>query len=260
MAVMTPKHSVLPGEARQDVRSFEYPETFSVAGAPVGLPGSGPAGANTALGERERREHEQQVWEQGVAEGEARARTFHENALQQERDALGQVLREFARTKAEYFHQVEGETVQLALSIARKILHREVQLDPLMLAGVVRVALDKITSVTSITLRVSPGNVRPWKRYFEKQPGLAVEPHVVGDAELEGARVVLETSLGTTELGLEEQLKEIEKGFFDLLARTSGPAEAPVSGSVSASVPTRAEAHSPGPAMVEPSSQEEEEE
>jgi flagellar assembly protein FliH len=30
---------------------------------------------------------------------------------------------------------------------------------------------------------------------------------------------VLETELGTTELGIETQLKEIEKGFFDLLAQ-----------------------------------------
>jgi flagellar assembly protein FliH len=30
---------------------------------------------------------------------------------------------------------------------------------------------------------------------------------------------VLETELGETEIGLEAQLKEIERGFFDLLAQ-----------------------------------------
>jgi flagellar assembly protein FliH len=36
---------------------------------------------------------------------------------------------------------------------------------------------------------------------------------------LEANNCILETDLGTTELGIETQLKEIEKGFFDLLAQ-----------------------------------------
>ena len=43
----------------------------------------------------------------------------------------------------------------------------------------------------------------------KSRPILSVEAH----------NCILETELGTTELGLEAQLKEIEQGFFDLLAQ-----------------------------------------
>jgi flagellar assembly protein FliH len=42
---------------------------------------------------------------------------------------------------------------------------------------------------------------------------------VVGDAHLEAGECVLETDVGTVELGVQVQLAEIERGFGDLLRR-----------------------------------------
>ena len=41
----------------------------------------------------------------------------------------------------------------------------------------------------------------------------------MGDATLGPGHCILETELGSTDLTLESQLKEIEQGFFDLLAQ-----------------------------------------
>ena len=41
----------------------------------------------------------------------------------------------------------------------------------------------------------------------------------MADPSIEVHNCILETELGTTELGLDAQLKEIEQGFFDLLAQ-----------------------------------------
>ncbi len=51
--------------------------------------------------------------------------------------------------------------VRLALAIARKVLHREAQLDPLLLAGVVRVALDQMQAGSRVLLRTSPDAAEP---------------------------------------------------------------------------------------------------
>jgi flagellar assembly protein FliH len=40
---------------------------------------------------------------------------------------------------------------------------------------------------------------------------------VIGDLKLDTNECVLETSAGRVELGVKAQLKEIERGFFDLL-------------------------------------------
>jgi flagellar assembly protein FliH len=44
-------------------------------------------------------------------------------------------------------------------------------------------------------------------------------PELLGDPTLGPGNCVLETELGSTDLTLESQLKEIEQGFFDLLAQ-----------------------------------------
>ena len=41
----------------------------------------------------------------------------------------------------------------------------------------------------------------------------------MGDPTLGPGHCILETELGSTDLTLETQLKEIEQGFFDLLAQ-----------------------------------------
>src|SRR5271155_1118702 len=81
---------------------------------------------------------------QGRQEGLGEARKIFDEQVGRERSSLTAALAQFTRDRASYFQKVEGEVVQLALSIARKILHREAQIDPLLLAGIVRGALGKI--------------------------------------------------------------------------------------------------------------------
>jgi flagellar assembly protein FliH len=174
--------------------------------------------------EDEVRVKEEQARALGIKEGEAQARARFERELAAERAALAKALADFAREREGYFCRVEAEVVKLAVGIARKILHREVQVDPLLLAGVVRVALEKMAAGASARLRVHPDHVYAWHDFFANQQDHGPMPELVGDATLGMGHCVLETALGTTELTLEAQLAEIERGFFDLLAqRPVGP-------------------------------------
>lgn len=205
------KSSKLLTSEGQAAQPFEYQRTFSPPAPAASVAADGQP-------EQELRSREKDAWKRGVIEGEARARAGFEEALRREHEIVSKAVKEFARQKEEYFHQVEGEAIHLALLVARKILHREAQLDPLLLSGVVRVALDKISAATSVKLRVQPATVSTWKKRLAELPDAPGELDVVGDSGLDATRVVLETSLGETELGLQEQLKEIEQGLFDLLA------------------------------------------
>ncbi len=167
---------------------------------------------------------EKQALERGAQEGERRAREEMEKRREAERARLTQALEEFAHERSRYFQQVESEVVSLALSIARKILHREAQVDPLFLAGAVRVSLEKIAAGTRVQLRVHPSQVNSWKEFLTKENRIDPAPEVVADSSLSAVDCILETDLGNTNLSLEAQLKEIEKGFLDLLAaRPSKP-------------------------------------
>jgi flagellar assembly protein FliH len=127
-------------------------------------------------------------------------------------------LAEFARERAAYYQKIEEEAVRLALSIARKILHREAQVDPLLLMGIVRVALERIEGATGVALAVHPQQAADWRRYLASRMDAGAMPEIVEDAAMALDRCTLRTSMGTAELGLEVQLKEIEQGLMDLLA------------------------------------------
>ena len=108
------------------------------------------------------------------------------------------------------------------MAIARKVLHREAQMDPLLLAGVVRVALDQMQAGTRLTLRTSPGEVEAWRQFCAKDLEDRQGIEVVADTSLESHQCVLQAEAGSTEISLEGQLQEIESGFFDLLEAHPG--------------------------------------
>ena len=130
-----------------------------------------------------------------------------------------QSLEQFRLERQSYFHNVEGEVVRLALAIAARVLHREAHLDPLLLSGAVRVALEKLGDSSHVVMRVPPREMGQWKEFFRTAGNLRIQPGILEDPSLSPGECLLATELGTIELGVRAQLEEIEKGFFDLLDR-----------------------------------------
>jgi flagellar assembly protein FliH len=148
---------------------------------------------------------------------EQRLRQEFEAQLQAARAPIAAAVASFETQRAEYFARVEAEVVRLALAIAAKILHREAQVDPMLVAALVRMTIEKMREGSSVTIRVSPGRTARWKEFFAGQND-AGRIQIVEDPELTEQDCLLETELGVANFGLDTQLKEVEKGFFDLLA------------------------------------------
>jgi flagellar assembly protein FliH len=225
----SPSRSPVPGVVNSspvagapEASPFPYSEIRGPAFAPhpagLSLAESGlcASGADASFNDAAARET--RAREQGREEGRADGRKDFEEQLARERAAVVAALEQFTRDRAAYYQSVEAEVVQLALSIARKILHREAQVDPLLLAGVVRVALDKIEGATGVVLLVHPQHAADWSRYLAAHMDPEDLPEIVEDPALPLDQCRLRTSMGTAELGLEVQLKEIEHGLMDLMA------------------------------------------
>jgi flagellar assembly protein FliH len=138
-----------------------------------------------------------------------------EKRIVEERAFVMKVGDDFRRERSKYFAGVEGEVVKLALAIAARVLHREAQLDPLLLAGVVRVALEKVAEGSSAVLRVPASELGIWQQVIAADSESSLQ--LVGDERLGLGECVVDTSVGKVELGVSAQLKEIERGFFDLM-------------------------------------------
>lgn len=157
------------------------------------------------------------VRREAVAEAETRLRVQYEARAVAEAAKIRQALDRFQLERKDYFSRVESEVVQLALSIAAKILHREAQVDKLLVAALVRVAVENLHDGSSVTVRVSPEKVSAWREHLSN-PVNGSTIDIVGDAHLNFDDCILETDLGSANFGIDAQLKEVEQGFFDLLA------------------------------------------
>jgi flagellar assembly protein FliH len=200
-------------ERGTEIQSFPYAETATSAGrAPAGE-------SSSTISPQEKSQWEYTAREAGRKEGEERIRAQFQQQADQLRESLRAVLHDFESERKQYFARVEEEVVKLALAVAGKILHRETQMDPLVLAGMARVAMDKLDSATSVVLRVHPVKATEWREYFARQQKTEIALSIEGDASLVPGSCVLQTSLGTMDLSIAGQLQEIEKGFADLLAQ-----------------------------------------
>jgi flagellar assembly protein FliH len=167
--------------------------------------------------------HEREILERAYREGFAKGRAEADALVGRQQERITQLVQEFGRDREKYFHHVEGEVVALALAIVRKILRREAQTDPLLLAGLVRVALEKMADNQNVRLRVHPAQIPVWQEYFAQRADMPIAPELLGDAALAQDQCQLESQHDVTDLNLETQLKEIEQGLLDLLAQRPAP-------------------------------------
>jgi len=209
-----------------DVESFVYKNTGSEATAGAAYSPSEDISAGKPKNDSVPRisEHElsklmSEARAEGAREGERQARAIFDEELAQQRRRLMEALSAFDQERSQYYSKVEVELVHFALAIAARILHREALVDRMVVAGLVKMTLEKLQQGTKVIVRVRPEEAESWRNYFRGNDHL----EIVEDSALEPRDCKLETELGTTELGLDAQLKEIEQGFFDLLAQRPQP-------------------------------------
>lgn len=157
--------------------------------------------------------------ERGVEEGRAVERQAQAAARNNEEERskrqLAKLIADFSAERDRFLQEVEPEVVRLALAVAARILRREAQMDPLLLMGAVRVALGQLAAGSEVTLRVPAEQLHLWTEAVALLPNLTLKPRVVSGEGMRLGDCVMESKVGTVDLGVRSQLVEIERGFFD---------------------------------------------
>ena len=143
--------------------------------------------------------------------------------LEQERAKVSTVCTAFAGERQRYFAAAESEVVRLALAIAGRVLSREISQDPMHLTDTIKAALAKVRDGSMTRLRVREEESADWMRVFEREGQM----EVVVDPRLACGECVLETKVGSVELGVRAQMAEIERSFSEWMGDTSLEEAAP---------------------------------
>lgn len=150
----------------------------------------------------------------GVREGEAAGRAQAAAEMQPVVEKMGKSIAEIGGLRASLRRQAEQDLVRLALAIARRILRREMAVDPDALHGLVLGALEKLKASEILRVRVHPAQVALTGACLrEAAAGLAVE--VAADPTCEPGALIFETERGSLDASVESQLQEIERGLAD---------------------------------------------
>jgi len=159
----------------------------------------------------------QAAYQQGYAAGQA---VGIQQASEPAAAALSRVAGDLASVGKRFRAEVEHDTVRLAIAIARRVLHRELSVDPEAITGLVMGAFKKLNLRETHRLRMCPADaaiVQEQRSRFNFPDGL----EIIADSSLQRASAVFETSRGELDASADTQFAEIERGFADLVKRRS---------------------------------------
>jgi flagellar assembly protein FliH len=155
---------------------------------------------------------EKEAFAQGYAEGEKIGKQMGERMVETIVRRYENSLAELALSHKALVESMEKETVRLALEISRKIVQRELTIDPDLVAALAAVALKRVSGHQSIALRVSRHDF-PRVRVAIANVNQAVE--VKDDATLERGDFVIETGQTFLDGKVASQIETIGKALFD---------------------------------------------
>jgi flagellar assembly protein FliH len=158
----------------------------------------------------------QNARDEGRREAEAAARQAAAQEIAALQHRLLQSIESVATLRPRLRLEAERQVVELAIAVARRVLRRQITIDPDAVAGLVRSALDDLSLREVVSIRCHPASTASIQAGLERlgaPPALRIEP----DPSLEAGAVLVETTYGVLDASVTTQLEEIERGFTDLI-------------------------------------------
>jgi flagellar assembly protein FliH len=171
------------------------------------------AGLRAKLHELESRaaSERRDAFEKGKRQGEQQARAELQPVLERLHASVIEVL----GMRPDLRRRAERDVVQLALLIAKRVLHRQLSVDEEALTAIASVAFERLTRSESYRVTVNPqfaaavtsalSGIRSARVHIDPDPNCALGTLIIHSAE------------GTIDASVDTQLEEISRGLTDRL-------------------------------------------
>jgi flagellar assembly protein FliH len=156
----------------------------------------------------------------GAREAEAAARTRASAEVQQALEKMAHTIGELAQMRGRLRKQAEGDTVKLSLAIARRVVRREIAMDPEALRGLVLAALETLQSKEVCRVRANVSQAAAILAIL-RQTATHENVEVIPDGSLAPGGIIFETTQGSLDASVDSQLQEIERGLADHMRKQS---------------------------------------
>ena len=153
-----------------------------------------------------------EAYQNGLRDGEAQGRAQAQAALQPVLDRMAQTTSDLCALRPRLRREAESDVVQLAIAIARRILHRELSIDPAAMQALVQVALGRMDRQEIHRVWVHPSQAIAVKACLA---GESRQVEVIADATRDLGSLLFETNRGKLDASINAQFEEIERGLTD---------------------------------------------
>lgn len=155
---------------------------------------------------------EREAIARGFAEGERAGTAAAAAQTASMFDRLAGSLEQLDIVRRDMIRATERQMVELAIAVARRIVHREVSLDADLLVAMARVALDRLGERVQATVRLHPGDMEA--AGAARLAGLGMSVTVVPDAGVARGGCLVESALGRLDAGVDAQLRELARALL----------------------------------------------
>lgn len=201
----------------------DYARGLSVHDSPQGQrerTGAGESADNAGLREKLRQlearsaAERREAFDAGRQQGEQQARA----ELQPVLERLNASVVEILTLRPELRSRAERDAVQLALLIAKRVLHRQLSVDEGALTALARVAFERLTRAESYQVTVHPKFASAVASALPG--GYAARVRIVPDPDCALGTLVIQSAEGTIDASVDAQIEEISRGLTDRIANT----------------------------------------
>jgi flagellar assembly protein FliH len=154
------------------------------------------------------------AYKRGYSEGEAQAKAGPAAEMRAATERMAQSVRDLIQLRPRLRRDAESDVVRLALAIARRVLRREMSVDPSAMQALAQVALQKVGRNEISRIFVHPDQASSIRLAIESA---GVHAEIVPEVTRESGSLVFETNQGLLDGSVNAQLEEIERGLTDRL-------------------------------------------
>jgi flagellar assembly protein FliH len=155
---------------------------------------------------------EREAFTKGYAQGERAGLEAGGKRAEAMLRRVAQTLEELGGLRRTLMQQSERQMVQLALTLARRVVHREISLDPELIAAMAHVAIKKLGISNPSTIRLHPDDYTVVARDGDRWSGSNVS--VVPDPSIARGGCMVESDFGNIDGSLDRQFDEMARALL----------------------------------------------
>lgn len=173
-----------------------------------------PLPAVAGISEDELKDQLQDAFNRGLEEGRRQAERGLSNVFKALRDGIAGLT----DLRDKVMRESEADLLTLSIMVARRVIQREIGLDPQILAGVISTALDAVSDLDRVTIRLHPEDyalVNSDRERFVTGIGRESLVTLAPDGQIMRGGCMVDTPTGTIDARIETQLEEIFNRFME---------------------------------------------